>query len=64
MITKSKLKRKRLQIRQWHKRRKKIKKLKEKLQQAQTLEEREKIIEKILKIAPHYPIENLTKEIK
>ncbi len=47
-------KRRRFKIRQKQKRREKIKKLKEKLKKAQTKEEREKIIEKILKIAPHY----------
>ncbi len=57
-------KRRRFQIRQKQKRRAKIKKLKEKYKKAKTKEEREKIIEKILKIAPHYPIENIVGEEK
>jgi hypothetical protein len=47
-------KRRRFKIRQKQKRREKIKKLKEKLKKAQTEEERQKIIDKILRIAPHY----------
>lgn len=54
-------KRRYFQIRQKQKRRKKIKKLKEKYLKAQTKEEKERIIEKILKIAPHYPIEEILK---
>jgi len=42
-------------------RRKKIKKLKEKYLIAKTKEEKEKILEKIQKIAPHYPIEEILK---
>jgi hypothetical protein len=48
-------------IRKKQKRRKKIKKLKEKYLKAKTREEKERIIEKILRIAPHYPIEEILK---
>jgi hypothetical protein len=48
-------------IRKKQKRRKKIKKLKEKYLKAKTKEEKERIIEKILRIAPHYPIEEILK---
>lgn len=54
-------KKRRFKIKQKQKRRKKIKKLKEKYLKAKTREEKEKIIEKILKIAPHYPIEEILK---
>jgi len=41
-------------VRQKQKRREKVKKLKEKLKKAQSEQERQRIIDKILKIAPHY----------
>jgi uncharacterized protein YpuA (DUF1002 family) len=47
-------KRRRFKIRQKQKRREKIKKLKERLKKAQTKEERQRIIDKILRIVPHY----------
>lgn len=61
MAAKESPKRRRFQIRQRQKRREKIKKLKEKYLRAKTQEEKEKIIEKISKIAPHYPIEEILK---
>ncbi len=54
-------KRRQFEIKKRQKRRKKIKKLKEKYLSAKTEEERKKILEKILKIAPHYPINSLLK---
>ncbi len=54
-------KRRRFKIRQKQKRRQKIKKLKAKYLKAKTKKEKERIIEKILRIAPHYPIENILK---
>jgi len=61
MVAKETPARRKFQIRKKQKRRKKIKKLKEKYLKAKTKEEKEKIIEKILRIAPHYPIENILK---
>ncbi len=54
-------KRSQIEIRKKRKRKEKIKKLKEKYLVAQTQEEKQKIIEKILKIAPHYPIAEILK---
>ncbi len=54
-------KRRQFEIKKKRNRRKKIKKLKAKYLSATTKEEKEKIIEKILKIAPHYPIEEILK---
>lgn len=54
-------KRRQFEIERRQKRRKKIEKLKEKYLKAKTKEEKEEIIEKILKIAPHYPIEEILK---
>lgn len=64
MAAKESPKRRRFQIRQKQKRREKIKKLKAKYLKAETAQEKEKIIEKILKIAPHYPIEDILKNKK
>jgi 2-oxo-4-hydroxy-4-carboxy--5-ureidoimidazoline (OHCU) decarboxylase len=57
-------KRRKFIIKLKQKRKKKIKKLKEKYLRAETREEKEKILEKILKIAPHYPVEELLRSIK
>ena len=54
-------KRRQFLIKQKQKRRKKIKKLKEKFLSAKSKEEKEKILEKIRKIAPHYPTEEILK---
>ena len=54
-------KRKRFEIKRKQKRRKKIKKLKEKYKLAKTQKDKEKILEKLLKISPHYPIEEFLK---
>jgi hypothetical protein len=61
MVAKETPARRKFLIRKKQKRRKKIRKLKEKYLKAKTKEEKEKIIEKILRIAPHYPIENILK---
>jgi hypothetical protein len=61
MVAKETPARRKFLIRKKQKRRKKIKKLKGKYLKAKTKEEKEKIIEKILRIAPHYPIENVLK---
>jgi hypothetical protein len=61
MVAKETSARRKFLIRKKQKRRKKIKKLKEKYLKAKTKEEKEKIIEKILRIVPHYPIENSLK---
>jgi len=61
MAAKISPKRRRFQIRQKIKRREKIKKLKEKYKLAKTQEEKEKILEKLRKIAPHYPLEQFLK---
>lgn len=52
-------KRRRFEIRKKRKRRTKIKKLKEKYFQTKSGKEKEKIIEKIKKIAPHLRIEEV-----
>lgn len=48
-------------IRKRQKKREEIRKLKLKFLKAQRKKECQKIIEKILKIAPHYPIEEILK---
>lgn len=57
-------KRRSFEIKSRWKRRWKIKKLKEKYLKAKSEKEKEKIIEKILKISPSYPLEELSKEEK
>lgn len=57
MVAKESLKRRRFQIRRKRERREKIKKLKEKFLKAKTVEEKKKIVAKVLKISPHYPVE-------
>jgi len=61
MVAKELPSRRKFIIRKKQKRRNKIKKLKLLYIEAKTKEDKEKIIEKILKIAPHYPIENILK---
>jgi hypothetical protein len=61
MVAKETPAKRKFSIRKKQKRRKKIKKLKEKYLKAKTKEEKERIIEKILRIAPHYPIEEILK---
>jgi len=48
-------------IKRKRERRKKIEKLKEEYLAAKTKEEKEKILEKIQKIAPRYPVEEISK---
>jgi hypothetical protein len=55
-------KRRSFEIRKRQKRRKKLKKLKEKYLAAKTKEEKEKIIEKILRLAPTIDIEEWLKK--
>jgi hypothetical protein len=52
-------KRRQFEIKKRQKRRKKIQRLKEKYLISRSREEKEKILEKIRKIAPHYPIEEI-----
>jgi hypothetical protein len=54
-------KRRQFEIKKKQKRRKKIKKLKEKFLKAKSKAEKEKILEKVLKKFPHYPIEEFLK---
>lgn len=54
-------KRRRFEIKRKQKTKKKIKKLKEKYLIAKTKEEKEKILEKIKRIVPHYPVEEILK---
>lgn len=63
-VSKQSPKKRKFQIEQKRKKRKKIKKLIEKYQKAHSNEEKEKIKEKILKIAPHYPLEKLLADNK
>jgi 2-oxo-4-hydroxy-4-carboxy--5-ureidoimidazoline (OHCU) decarboxylase len=60
-MSKIKPKRRKFIIKLKQKRRKKIKKLKEKYLKATSKEEKEKILEKVKKIAPQYPLENFLK---
>ncbi len=60
-MAKESQKRRKFIIKLKQKRRKKIKKLKEKYLTAKTKDEKEKILEKIRKIAPHYPFEEFLK---
>ncbi len=53
--------RRKFEIRKKQKRRRKIRKLKEEFLKAKTEKERGKILEKIKKIAPHYPLEEILK---
>lgn len=57
-------KRRRFEIKRKQKTKKKIKKLKEKYLIAKTKEEKEKILEKIKRIVPHYPVEEILKLYK
>jgi len=61
MVAKETPARRKFLIRKKQQRREKMRKLKQKYLKAKTKEEKEKIIDKILKIAPHYPIENILK---
>ena len=61
MVAKETPRRRRFIIRKKRKIREKIKKLKEKYLKAKEKEEKEKIIDKILKISPHYPIREILK---
>ena len=54
-------KRRQFEIKKKRERRQKIKKLKEKYLMAKTEEEKNKILDKIKRIAPHYPIEEILK---
>lgn len=54
-------KRRRFEIKRKQKTKNKIKKLKEKYLIAKTKEEKEKILEKIKRIVPHYPVEEILK---
>jgi len=55
-------KRRQFEIRKKRKRREKIKKLKEKYFQSQSKEEKERIKEKLKKIAPHLRVEEILRE--
>jgi len=54
-------KKRQFEIKRKQKKRKRIKKLKEKYLTAKTKEEKEKILAKIQKIIPHYPVEEILK---
>jgi len=54
-------KRRQFEIKKKRERRQKIKKLKEKYLMAKTEEEKNKILDKIKRIAPHYPLEEILK---
>jgi hypothetical protein len=58
-MSKESPKRRRFVIRLKRKRKVKIKKLKEKLLKASGQQEKEKIINKILRLSPSYPVQNL-----
>lgn len=51
------LKKRRFKIREKRKKREKIKRLKERFLKTKNPEEKKKIVSKIIKIAPHYPLE-------
>ncbi len=60
-MAKIKPKRRKFEIQKKQKRKQKIKKLKEKYLTAKNEEEKQKILEKLKRIAPHYPIEEFLK---
>ncbi len=61
-MSKISVKRRQFEIKQRRKRKKKIKKLKEKYFNVKSEEEKKRIIEKIQRIAPHYPVKEIFKE--
>lgn len=61
---KSSVKRRQFTIRAKRKRKQKIRKLKDRYLEAKSKSEKEKILEKIKKIAPHYPDQEILKLTK
>lgn len=60
-MSKVSVKRRQFQIRAKRKRKQKIKNLKEKYFETKSSQDKKKILEKIKKIAPHYPDEQILK---
>lgn len=60
-MSKISTKRRRFQIRAKRNRKQKIKNLKERYFETKSKQDKEKILEKIKKIAPHYPLEQILK---
>ena len=58
-MSKESVKRRQFDIRAKRKRKVKIKKLKEKYIKAKSKEEKDKILEKIKRISPHYPVNQI-----
>ena len=58
-MSKISVKRRQFQIKKNLKRKKKVNILKEKYLEAKNEEEKKKVLEKIQRISPHYPIENI-----
>lgn len=63
-MSKGSVKRRQFKIRAKRKKRQKIKKLKDRYLEAKSKSEKEKILEKISKIAPHYPASEILKLTK
>ena len=63
-MSKISVKRRKFQIKAKRKRKQKIKNLKEKYLKEKSSQEKKKILEKIKKIAPHYPAEQILKLTK
>ena len=63
-MSKVSVKRRKFQIKAKRKRKQKIKNLKERYLKVESSQEKKKILEKIKKIAPHYPDEQILKLTK
>jgi len=63
-MSKVSVKRRKFQIKAKRKRKQKIKSLKEKYSELKSSQDKKKILEKIKKIAPHYPAEQILKLTK
>jgi len=63
-MSKISTKRRQFQIRAKRKRRQKIKNLKEKYFEVKSKQDKKELLEKIKKIAPHYPVEQILKLVK
>ncbi|MCP6719513.1 MAG: hypothetical protein KJI71_04795 [Patescibacteria group bacterium] len=60
-MSKISVKRRRFEIKKKRKRKEKIKKLREKYSDTKNKREKKEVLDKIQKIAPHYPIEEILK---
>jgi hypothetical protein len=61
-MSKVSVKRRRFKIKKKKKRKKKVKRLKSTYSKAESVSEKRKILDKIKKISPHYPVDNIQKK--